>query len=99
MSQGQWTIDSWLTVSQKLSLAHNGSENIHDLSDISFPQEGLMLIVTCITLVIQSERFFYFNPTVPKFCYMGKMQLRILWILNINWKSSTLEIEYKGKKI
>lgn len=34
MSQGQWTIDSWLTVSQKLSLAHIGSEDIRDLGHL-----------------------------------------------------------------
>ena len=60
MSQGQWTIDSWLTVSQKLSLAHIGSEDICDLVTSLVLKEVLSIIVTHIPLLQSSRKEFFF---------------------------------------
>lgn len=71
MSQGQWKIKSWLTVSQKLSLVHTGSEDIHDLVTSLVLNEGLNVIVTYTPLLESSRKvFFKFNPTVPKLCHL-----------------------------
>lgn len=51
MSQGQWKIKSWLTVSQKLSLVHTGSEDIRDLVTSLVLKEGLNVIVTYTPLL------------------------------------------------
>ena len=71
MSQGQWTIDSWLTVSQKLSLAHIGSEDICDLVTSLVLKEVLSIIVTHIPLLQSSRKeFLKFNLAVLKFCHI-----------------------------
>lgn len=70
MSQGQWTIDSWLTMSQKLSLAHIGSEDVHDVVTSLVLKEVLSIIVTNTPLLESSRKIFLkFNPAVPKFCH------------------------------
>lgn len=58
-------------MSQKLSVAHTGSEDIHDLVTSLILKEVLSIIVTHIPLLESSRKVFLkFNLAVPKFCHI-----------------------------
>ena len=83
-------------MSQKLSVAHIGSEDIHDLVTSLILKEVLSIIVTHIPLLESSRKVFLkFNLAVPKFCiykYGGGVTPSII-DLNASPKSNTLEIK------